>query len=271
MGLFHSWISWSCHNQMGPSKNSVQKAHPYRYVLTVGQLHHLSAKFSVINTLRHRAKTVCSNSQLMKDEGDHLNKVLRRCKYPMWALNRANITLNKKKNKKEASKNSNNSSKKPHIVVPYIQGLSESCKNICRKHGVEMYFKGGCTIKDLLVHPKDKDNILQKSGLIYRYRCGRVDCNEEYIRESGRTFGERFREHMRAPSPILDHQNTIGYEVSLDNFSIVGREDQNIARTITEAILIRVNDPSLNRDIGKFQLVHIWDEVLVKSPELKVK
>ena len=58
--------------------------------------HQCSAKFSVINTLRHRAKTVCSNSQLRKDEDHHLYKVLRRCKYPMWALNRDNITLNKK-------------------------------------------------------------------------------------------------------------------------------------------------------------------------------
>ena len=129
----------------------------------------------------------------------------------------------------------------------------------------------GSTIKDLLVHPKDKDNILQKSGAIYRYKCGRSDCDEEYIGESGGTFGERFREHMRVPSPILDHQNITGYEVSLNNFSIVGREDMAIARTIKEAILIRVNDPSLNRNIGKFQLPHIWDEVLVKSPELTLK
>ena len=62
--------------------------------------HHLSAKFGVINTLRHRAKSVCSNSKQMKEGEDHLNKVLRRCKYPMWALNRANITQNKMKNKK---------------------------------------------------------------------------------------------------------------------------------------------------------------------------
>ena len=223
--------------------------------------HHLSAKFSVINTLGYRAKTVCSNNQLLQEEEeDHLNKVLRRCKYPMWALNRVNITQNKKRNNKETNKNNNTSTKKPCIVVQYIKGMGESCKNICRKHGVEIYFKRGSTIKDLLVHPKDKDNILQKNGVIYRYRCGRVDCNEEYIGESGRTFvGERFREHMRAPS------------LSLDNFSIVGREDHDIARTIKEAILIRVNGHSLNRNTGKFQLPHIWDGVLVKSPELKLK
>ena len=122
--------------------------------------------------------------------------------------------------------------------------LSGSCKNICSKHGIEMYFKGGNTIKDLLVHPNDRDDILQKSGVIYRYKCGRVDCEVEYIGESGRTFAERFREHRRAPSPIYDHFNITGHEVSLDNFSIVGREDQSLARTIREAMLITVNDRS---------------------------
>ena len=120
-----------------------------------------------------------------------------------------------------------------------------------------MYFKGGTTIKDLLVHTKDKDTILEKSGVIYRYKFGRVDCEEEYIGESGRTFAERFREHMRAPSPIHDHHNTTGHELSLDNFSIVGRENQSIARAIKEAILIRVNDPSLNGNVSKYQLSHI--------------
>ena len=185
-------------------------------------------------------------------------------------MNRANIRSKKQNRYKKNNPNDNNKNK-PYIVVPCMKGLSESCKNICRKHGIEMYFKGGNTIKGLLVHPKDKDNTLQKSGVIYRYKCGRVDCEEEYVGESGRTFAERFREHMRAPSPIHDHFNIIGHEVSLDNFSIVGREDQSIARTIKEAMLIRVSDPSLNRNIGKFQLPHIWDEVLVKSPELKLK
>ena len=76
---------------------------------------------------------------------------------------------------------------------------------------------------------------------------------------------------MRAPSPTHDHFNITGHEVSLDNFSTVGREDQSITKTIKEVMLIRVNDPSWNRNIGKFQLPHIWDEVLVKSPELKLK
>ena len=128
--------------------------------------------------------------------------------------------------------------------------MSKSCKNICRKHGIEMYFKGGNTIKNLLIHPKDKDTILQKSAVIYRYKCGRVDCEEEYTGESAEHL-QKGLENMRDPSPIHDHNNITGHELSLEKFSIVDKEDKCTARAIKEAILIRVNDPSLNRNIGK--------------------
>ena len=155
--------------------------------------HHLSAKYSVINTLRYRAKTVCSTRQLLTEEEDHLYNALRRCKYPLWAWNRVNISSNQRRNNRRNNNRSDNNTMKPYLLVPYMKGLGESCKNICRRHGVEVYFRGGSTIRDVLVHPKDKDTIPKKSGMIYRYSCGRVDCQEEYIGESGRTFGERFR------------------------------------------------------------------------------
>ena len=56
-------------------------------------------------------------------------------------------------------------------------------KDICNKHGVQVYYKGGNTIKGLLMAPKDKDHITKKSGIIYRFKCNRVDCDDEYIGE----------------------------------------------------------------------------------------
>ena len=134
-----------------------------------------------------------------------------------------------------------------------------------------MHFRAGSTIKDLWVHPKDMDTILQKGVVIYRFKCGRGDCDEESIRESGRTFSERFKDHSKTPSPNHDHYNITGHDISIDNFSIAGRGDQNMAKSIKEAILVRVNDPSLKGNIGKYQLPHIWDEVMVNSPALKLK
>ena len=138
-----------------------------------------------------------------------------------------------------------------------LQRLSESLKRTCNMYGVKVYFKEGNTIRSHLMALKDKDPMVKKSGVIYRYTCDRVECDEEYIGESSRTFGERFKEHQKVPSPIFDHYNTTGYKISLENFGIVGREDQNLMRTIKVALYIRVNKPSLNRNIGKYHLPHI--------------
>ena len=126
------------------------------------------------------------------------------------------------------------------MVIPYYKRISESLKNTCRKQGVQVYFKGGNTIKNLPMAPKDQDIIQKKNGVIYRYNCDRVECDEEYIGESSRTFGERFKEHLKAPSPIYDHFNTTGHQVTIENFNTG-------YRWIKEALFIRVNNPSLNK------------------------
>ena len=140
----------------------------------------------------------------------------------------------------------------------------------CNKYGVQVHLKGGVTIKNILAAPKDQNPMLKNSGVIYKYTCGRVECDEEYIGESSGTFGERFKEHQKAPSPIYDHYNITGHEIGIENFSILGREDQNLMRTIKEVLYIRVNDPSLNRNVGKYHLPHIWDEDLFHTSELKM-
>ena len=151
------------------------------------------------------------------------------------------------------------------MILPYVRGLSESIKNICNQHGVQVHYKGGNTIKGLLMIPKDKDYITMKSGIIYRFKYHRVDCDDEYIGESPRTFGERFKENLKAPSPIYDHQNITGHGTTIENFSIVGREDQNLIRAIKEAIYIRVNNPSLNKNIGKYHLPHICQMAITSA------
>ena len=98
-----------------------------------------------------------------------------------------------------------------------------------------------------------------------------MDCDEEYIWESSRTFGERFKEHQKATFPVYDHSNTTGHTTTIENFSIVGREEHNLIRTIKEALYIKVNNPSLNKNIGKYHLPDIWDEVLFNTSELKLK
>ena len=42
----------------------------------------------------------------------------------------------------------------------------------------------------------------------------------------------------------------------------------NLATNIKESIYIRVNNPTLNNNIGKFNLSHIWDRVLLNTKGL---
>ena len=68
-------------------------------------------------------------------------------------------------------------------------------------------------------------------------------------------------------SPTL----STGHTTNQNNFQIIGREGQNLARDIKESIYIRVNNPSLNNNIGKFNLSHIWDRVLLNTKGLTLK
>ena len=96
--------------------------------------HHLSAKFSVIHTLSHRASTVCSKPELLQQEKDHLRKALTKCKYPKWPLDKVQKRLNR--STREVSDGgtttaqlvTNEVKNKGHIVLPYTQGLCESIK-----------------------------------------------------------------------------------------------------------------------------------------------
>ena len=92
------------------------------------------------------------------------------------------------------------------VVVPYTRGLGERLKKACNSLGIQVNSKGSNTFCSLLVASKDKDTICSKSGVIYHFKCPQVECLEEYIGKSGRTFGDRLREHLRALMPHLPAQ-----------------------------------------------------------------
>ena len=101
--------------------------------------------------------------------------------------------------------------------------------------------------------------MVNQSSAIYWYQCGDLGCDDKYIGGTSRTFGERYKEH---------HSNQTGHTTNQNNFQIIGREGHNLARNIKESIYIRVNNPTLNNNIGKFNLSHIWDRVLLNTKGL---
>ena len=54
-------------------------------------------------------------------------------------------------------------------------------------------------------------------------------------------------------------------------FPLWVRRAQNIAGNTKEAMYLRVSDPYLSGNIGKFHFSHIWNVVLFNIPDLHLK
>ena len=109
------------------------------------------------------------------------------------------------------------------MVIPYTQGLAECFKNTCGKSGIQTYLKGNTIIKQVFMKPKDKDPKDKKSGVTYSFQCSHAACDEEYIGETSRNFGERYMEHLKQPCPIHAHIQQTGHNNTDMSFSNIGR------------------------------------------------
>ena len=80
-------------------------------------------------------------------------------------ITRARKIFQKHQNKERKKTPRSTHHTKCHIVVPYMEGMGESLKKICRRHGLDMHFKGGRTLKNILVSPKDEEKSLTRTVL----------------------------------------------------------------------------------------------------------
>ena len=147
----------------------------------------------------------------------------------------------------------------------------KNSKKLCKKKAIQVHCKGTNTLRTALGNPKDKDPKNYQTGIIYHYQCPHINCPSAYIGESGRSLGDRVKENFKAPSPIHHHSISTGHPMHPNQFNIVHKEVNCHSRTIKEAMLIHVQDPTLNRNLGKYQLPHIWDHLLQSSPTLQCK
>ena len=91
-------------------------------------------------------------------------KVLIGCKYPRWAIKKILQKQVHSQDKTNRKKQHQSLQKKIcHMVVPYSKGMSESFKNICKKYGIQVYFKGEKnTLKTYWYHLRKKTTSRRK-------------------------------------------------------------------------------------------------------------
>lgn len=229
----------------------------------------LEHKLGVIRTLHHRANTVITDELDKTEEKQHINKALRNCGYPKWAIDKA-VKPKATRDNSATDRNTPLNTPRTFIAIPYVKGISEKLKRIYNSYGICAHVKPVNTIRQSLCAPKDKTKKGDICGPIYHIECGGLtgtDCKESYIGETERNLKTRFLEHRRPSSTTSEvakhiHIESPGHKVDLEKVKILDREDNWFSRGVKESIYIRALKPSLNRDGGRHNLPHIWDNVI---------
>ncbi|KAI8519204.1 Carbohydrate sulfotransferase 15 [Branchiostoma belcheri] len=145
---------------------------------------------------------------------------------------------------------------KANITIPYVQGVSEKLRRIFQNFNIATNFKPHSTLRQRLVHPKDRPRKGTKANVIYRLKCEEPNCNNTYIGETSRPLKVRYKEHCRPSangysSAIFHHQqHNQGHSFKRESTDVLDRETRWWERGVKEAIYERMYNPTLNREGG---------------------
>ena len=165
-------------------------------------------------------------------------------------------------------------SRRARVTIPYVAGISEKIRRILADHDITSHFKPCNTIKNMLVHPKDKLPKDKKPNVIYGIRCGQPNCDEAYIGETSQPLAKRMYQHRRPSSSgydsaVFTHLHTTGHQFRNEDVIILDSEENWFERGVKEAIYERREKPGLNRNGGlRFNLSHAWDRAIEGVPRV---
>ena len=99
--------------------------------------------------------------------------------------------------------------KEPLVVIPYVAGMTEDIRRVCRKFNIRVVFKSGRTLRSMLTKVKDTLPLGKQSNVVYRIPCS---CGQVYIGETKRRLETWLKEHrdtcergMMEKSAVAEH------------------------------------------------------------------
>ena len=216
-------------------------------------------------------------------EERHVNNALANCGYPSWSFTKCKNNIRDSHLKSKSEDKS-----KGLVVLPYVKGISEALSRSFRKHDFNTAMTPVSTLKNSLVHPKDRRELEDTSGVVYSIPC--ASCDSVYIGETSRNFGYRLKEHKKDvesttanriftraekksaqsevnKSAITDHAVQKNHVIDWPNVKLVDSESNDYTRRIKESIWIKRQKRPMNRDDGAFKLSRIYHS-LIAAPSV---
>ena len=175
------------------------------------------------------------------------------------------------------------------VTLPYVRGVSEVLQRVFRRQGVSTTLKPHRTLRQQLVHPKDKRPPQETAGVVYEIPC--KDCDKVYVGETGRRFGVREKEHKKDveqlegvkytrsqrksslaeqhQSALTDHAAQTNHTIDWDGVKLPAKDPNWNIRGIKEAIAIKKRGPlAINRDGGRHHLPDVYSSLLPAAPPI---
>ncbi|XP_072022972.1 uncharacterized protein [Amphiura filiformis] len=132
-----------------------KKTHADQYLNFASQ-HPLHQKLGVVRTLLDRKDSIVTEEEDKQQEEARVKQALNRCGYPNWAIEKVKQQMTDKSKAKKKQKDKTAEKNNGMVVIPYVQGVSERLQRVFKKHNIQTAMKPHNTLKNNLVHPKDK-------------------------------------------------------------------------------------------------------------------
>ena len=241
------------HNNDGSVSKVYRKPTHTDQYLQFSSHHPTAHKCGVISTLLKKAASHCSTNSLVW-EVIYVKETLHQNGYP----ERFHLSQRSPSRKDEEEDDS-----RSHITIPYIQGVSEAVTRILSNIDVQVHMKPFRTLRMILSHPKDRIPDGDKSNIVYKINCW--DCDAHYV---GRALKTRMSEHCRAvekmdssASALAQHAWEHDHHIDWASMCVLGTESHYRSRLSREAIYIRGQPSSLNRD--RDTLPDVYDPIIL--------
>ena len=229
--------------------------------------HPIHVKRGVVKSLFDRARKVTNSSKELYQEQQHLHQILAGNGYSESIIRSGSIKSSAPA--KGKSDNIDLDHKTPVLVIPYVSGLSENIRRVCRDFNILTSFKSGKTLRGHLTKVKDRMDIAMNSSIVYKIPCS---CGRIYIGETIRRLEQRILEHKDAckkgderKSAIAEHCWQNQHPILWNEVSIIDRAQGVKELRVKEAIHIYMTPQHqyFNRDVG-LELPTCWKTILNK-------
>ena len=226
--------------------------------------HPTHVKRGVVRCLHDRARRVISTQDNLQKEVDHLARVLKQNGYPANFIHNASVPPTQETT--DVSSPEEEQEKGSLVVIPYVAGMSEDIRCVCRKFNIRVVFKSGRTLRSMLTKVKDTLPLGKQSNVVYRIPCS---CGQVYIGETKRRLETRLKGHrdacergMMEKSAVAEHAWEYHHPIHWEETTVLdhGRGQELLVK---EALHIQMTpvEERFNRD-GGLEVPGCWTVVM---------